>query len=47
MLGATPEQVQKLSVEEALDSFHRAADGMVMAMRQSLFFPNEISFFQP
>ena len=46
MLEAAPEQVQELSVEEALDSFHGAADGMITAMRQSFFFPNEVSFFQ-
>lgn len=46
MLGATPEQVQELSVQGALDKFHRAADSMITAVRQSFFFPNEVSFFQ-
>lgn len=46
MLGATPEQVQELSVEGALAKLHMAADGMIMAMSQSFFFPNEVSFFQ-
>ena len=46
MLGATPKQVQELSVERALDKVHRAANGMIRAMSQNFFFPNEVPFFQ-